>query len=368
MTSRRDFVAAGAAGLLTAALSPAGISSAAAVPVRLDRQDSPHRIDALCYSTAPIDADDVKAAVAGGLTAAVIDLFGYPRDYASASQELARWTARFADPGFSVRPIRQAADFDLAKRERRLGVVLASQDASILGVPSGEYAQTLRMFHALGLRVLQLSHNNRTVWAESYMEKRDGGLSLAGAALVGLMNETGVIVDLSHCSRQTLLDAVERSAKPCAVTHAGCRALAPTARNKSDEEIRALGRGGGFFGVYNMTTWLTDKPTASLATVLDHIDHAVQLIGAAHVGFGSDGAISRLDAAAETARMARVQAFNKSGPSFEWPVRHVRVPELNAPDRLSALGEGLAKRKYSDADIAGIVGGNFVRLFAAVCG
>jgi membrane dipeptidase len=174
-----------------------------------------------------------------------------------------------------------------------------------------------------------------------------------------------MLVDLAHCSPQTLFDAVALSSKPVAVTHAGCRKLAPTLRNKSDEEIKALGKNGGFFGVFNMTTWLTNRETASIADVVAHIDHAVQLIGPQHVGFGSDGSLDKHDAEAETQRMARVQQYgtNPGGPSFEWPVRHVRVPELNAPDRLTRLGEALSKKGYRDADVQGICGGNFARVF-----
>ena len=66
--------------------------------------------------------------------------------------------------------------------------------------------------------------------------------------------------------------------------------------------------------------------------------------------------------------MAGVQQHWAGGPSFEWPVRHVRVPELNGAGRLRALADALGRRGYNDADIAGIVGGNFARLFQQVCG
>jgi membrane dipeptidase len=353
---RRTFL-----GGLAASTLPAFGAPALARPAKF-------HLDALCYNMAELTSAPVEAALAGGLNAAVLDLFAFPREHDVAAKEMENWSARFADPAMKVKLVRRAADFDAAVAERKLGIVLACQDASILGSGGANFEKRLNTFHEQGLRVLQLTHNNRTSFADSYMEKRDGGLSLAGGRLVDLMNKLGMVIDLSHCSRQTLLDAVQASAKPCAVTHAGCKALAPTARNKTDEEIRALGKAGGFFGVYNMTTWLTDKPTASIDTVLNHIDHAVQLIGADQVGFGSDGALDRLDAAQETQNMARVQQFNAGGPSAEWPVRHVRIPALNAPDRMSRLADALATRRYTDAQVAGIVGGNFRRLFEKVCG
>lgn len=324
-------------------------------------------VDALCYEPT-LTPEMIVHAIQANLNAVVFDIAGWPREYNNAVRELSRWAARFGEPDTRVLAVRRVCDFERAKKEKKLGIVLACQDATILGSSLAAFDESLRLFHTLGLRVLQLTHNSRTHWADSFMEKRDGGLSLAGERLVVEMNQLGVIIDLSHCSRQSLLDTVKASTKPCAVTHAGSRALAPTARNKSDEEIKALGQAGGFFGVYNMTTWLTSGPTASLDTVLDHIDHVVQLIGPLHVGFGSDGALDRLDAQAEVDRMGNVQKNNSGGPSAEWAVRHVRVPELNAPGRLKALADGLARRGYSDAHIDGIQGGNFVRLFERVCG
>lgn len=355
MPDRRDFLASVAATAVAGSARPAQ-----PVAERLN-------VDALCYDP-ELSEEKISRAIAGGLNVAVFDLALSPRDYESAVRELARWTDRFASAGSRVVCVRRAEDAPAALREGRLGVILACQDASILGSPFGDYEATLSMFHSLGLRVLQLTHNLRTHWGDSFMEKRDGGLSRAGADLVVAMNRLGMLVDLSHCSRLTLLDAVAVSAKPCVVTHAGCAALAPTARNKSDEEILALGASGGFFGVFDMTTWLTDKPKASLETVLDHVDHAARLIGADHIGFGSDGALDSLDAAAEVARMAGVQRANAGGPSAEWPVVHVRVPELNAPNRLQALATGLARRGYTSDQIDGIVGGNFMRVFRASSG
>jgi membrane dipeptidase len=366
--NRRQFLANLASATVAANVLQSVPVNASEIENKIEqRSKNKIHLDALCYHE-NLSSQAIENAVGGGLTAAVFDIAAYPREYPNAVRELARWSERFNETGGKVIQVRKAEDFERAAREEKLGVVLACQDASILGSSLGDWKNNLRLFHTLGLRVLQITHNNRTHWGDSFMEKRDGGLSRAGEELISEMNRLGMIVDLSHCSPRTLLDAVQVSKQPCAVTHTGCKSLAPTARNKSDEEIRALGKNGGFFGVFNMTTWLTDKPSASLDTVIEHIDHAAQLIGATQIGFGSDGALDQLDAQAETARMARVQKINPGKPSFEWEVRHSRVPELNAPNRLSALAEALARHGYPNDRIEGIVGGNFVRQFQKVCG
>lgn len=328
-------------------------------------------VDSLCYaenSVKNFQPEFIERVIQGGLTTAVLDIGIYPREFAAAEKELVIWDAKFKETETKLLSVLKADDFEHAASEKKLGIVLACQDATILGTSLGNWQANLNLFYKYGLRVLQLTHNARTHWGDSFFEKRDGGVSLGGEQLISKMNELGMVVDLSHCSPNTLFDAVQISKKPCVVTHAGCKKLAPTKRNKSDEEIRALGKSNGFFGVYNMTTWLTSAPTADINTLIDHIDHAVQLIGANKVGFGSDGGLEKLDAVNELARMARVQKNNAGGPSAEWEVKHVRVAELNAANRLTILAEGLAKRGYSDAQIEGITGKNFVRLFKDVCG
>jgi membrane dipeptidase len=328
-------------------------------------------VDSLCYDQAQakdLTPERIENIINAGLTTAVLDIGIYPREFAAADKELASWEAKFKEPNTKLLSVLKAEDFEKAKKDKLLGIVLACQDASILGSSLSNWELRLNSFYKYGLRVLQLTHNARTHWGDSFFEKRDGGVSLAGENLIESMNKLGMIVDLSHCSSQTVLDAVQMSKKPCAVTHAGCKALSQTKRNKSDDEIRALGKNGGFFGVFNMTVWLTNAPTSNIDTIINHIDHVAQLIGADKVGFGSDGGIDKLDAANELARMSRVQKGNAGGPSAEWEVKHVRVPELNAANRLNALAEGLSKRKFSDKQIEGICGGNFVNFFKKVCG
>lgn len=329
-------------------------------------------VDSLCYFTFTKDwnADDIsdatRKATAAGLTAVVFDAI-FPRQFNEAVYRFADWGDLFSRPNSPVFSIVKAEDFKQAKKKNKLGVVLACQDASILESP-GRATQNLEMFYSLGLRVLQLTHNVRTQWGDSCLEGDDGGLSRAGEQLVSTMNRLGMIVDLSHCSHKTLMESVSLSTKPCAVTHAGCKALAPTARNKSDEEIRALGAMGGYFGVFNQLNWLTNKPGGNINVLLDHIDHAVQLIGPDQVGFGSDGYVSQLDAAVELKGMQEYQKRQAGRPTLEWAWDIIRVPELNSPNRLQVLAEALASRGYKDHDIQGIVGANFVRFFERVCG
>lgn len=328
-------------------------------------------IDTLANS-GPID--NPQDAVGAGLTALVLDLPIYPRNFPAATAAMAAWNAEFAKPSSGFLKVQTAADITRAKREKKLGVILSSQDAQVLDastVSVNDYnIQNLKTFHQDGMRILQLTHNERNGVGDSFREKGDAGLSRLGEKVVQAMNAIRMLIDVSHCSDRTTLEAVALSTQPIAITHAGCRALYPTKRNKTDEAIRAVAKKGGVFGVFNMSVWLTDKPTTSIDDVLDHIDHAVKIAGVEHVSFGSDGPILQ-DDTPEAKKLEGLRSYTQRNlglPGAERLPNHVMVAALNSPHRLLRLAEGLSRRRYKAADIEKIIGGNFVRLFQEVCG
>src|SRR5262249_2321382 len=110
-----------------------------------------------------------------------------------------------------------------------------------------------------------------------------------GAALVKLMNQRGAIVDTSHCSRRTTLDACEVSDDPVVASHTGASALCLHDRNKSDEEIRTLAESGGVIGICCLPFFLADDGSkADLNTWLDHAVYIAELVGPEHVAIGTD--------------------------------------------------------------------------------
>jgi membrane dipeptidase len=317
---------------------------------------------------------DAQRAIDAGMTAAVADLPIYPRTYLNAVQALQNWTVAFKKQKDRLIKVTRAADFELAKKEMRFGIVLACQDASILDASTASVydfnLDNLQFFYDLGLRVLQLTHNERNAVGDSFREKSNAGLSRLGEKVVAAMNELGMIIDLSHCGDNTTMEAIQLSNKPCAITHAGCRALYPTLRNKSDAQIRTIAEKGGIFGIYNMSLWLTERDTTSLDDVLNHIDHAVKLAGVDHVTFGSDGPILENATPADDELKGHQEYTRRNWglPGAERIPAHIHVRELNSPQRLWRLAEGLTRRGYKDDAIEKIIGGNFVRFFREVCG
>jgi membrane dipeptidase len=310
------------------------------------------------------------------MTAAIVDMMmNMPRNFQNALQAITEWQPAFRRPDSRLLQVLRAADLRRAKTEGKLGVVLACQDAQILDASNysvnDQNLDNLEVFHAQGLRVLQLTHNERNGLGDSYREPGNAGLSILGQRVVERMNELGMLIDLSHCGDRTTAEAIERSKKPCAITHAGCRAVYASGRNKPDEHLRALANKGGVFGVFNMSVWLTDKPTVAIDDLLAHVDHAVKVAGVEHVGFGSDGNVTRTGRSDDKRALEGFGRFverNKGLPGAEQMPQHMHVAELTGPDRLLKLAEGLDRRGYKPADIEKILGGNFERLLRDTLG
>jgi membrane dipeptidase len=374
----RRHVLQGTAALLTATAVPAlAQQPRPSAPVPASKAADIYRralvIDGLTNDGPWLDPEEVLQA---GMTAAIVDMaMGMPRNFQHALEAITEWQPAFRRPGSRFLPVLRAGDLKRAKAERKLGIILACQDAQILDASTysvnDQNLDNLETFQAQGLRVLQLTHNERNGLGDSYREPGNAGLSVLGRRVVERMNELGMLIDLSHCGDRTTAEALELSRKPCAITHAGCRALYATGRNKPDEHLRALANQGGVFGVFNMSVWLTSKPTVALDDLLAHVDHAVKVAGVEHVGFGSDGNVTRSggdDVKKELEGFGSYVRRNKGLPGSEQMPQHLYVPELKGPDRLLRLAEGLDRRGYKPADIEKILGGNLERLLRDTLG
>lgn len=307
--------------------------------------------------------------LAAGMDALVLDMTIFPRAPAEATSALQDWNAREAAPDARIMVVRSGADFQRARDQGKLGVIIACQDASILGPSVISYSdrnlELLRVHHSAGLRILQLTHNERGGAGDGFMEPQDGGLSMLGAAVVEDMGRLGELIDLSHCSDRTTIEAIRSARRPVAVTHSGCRALNPSLRNKTDEAIRELADRGGFFGVFMMSRWLTDRASSSVEDVVDHIDHAVKIGGVDCVGFGSDQPAmgDSRPQAEKLAALAAYQARNPGRPGVEPLHGHVTCADMDGPHRMTVLATALERRGYDARDRDKILGGNFVRVF-----
>ena len=262
--------------------------------------------------------------------------------------------------------------------------------AALMGIEGGhaieDSLRLLRVYYALGVRYMTLTHFNTNSWADSQGDvtdpkvKHHNGLTPFGKDVLREMNRLGIMIDISHTADKTFYDALEVSTAPIIASHSSCRAVSNNTRNLTDDMIRALAAKGGTMQINFDCAYLSQRyqdaakprraalkaryaeaqkiqdlaareqatdaldaemnehiPPATLADVVAHIDHAVKIGGIDHVGIGTD--FDGVDC----------------------------VPrELDSYSKFPALTRALLERGYSPEDIKKIYGGNLLRVMRAV--
>ena len=283
---------------------------------------------------------------------------GGPNAYDEALQFFAGWNAFIAGSDERLMRIDSVNDFARVKASKKVAVILGLQNAEHFRRPDD-----VNFFHALGQRVSQLTYNSRNLIGNGSTERRDEGISDFGVAIIERMNTVGMAIDVSHCGDRTTLDAFELSKKPVLITHSNCRVLANGhPRDKTDEAILAVGKGGGVMGITGVRMFVSDKEPTTIESVLDHFDHVAKLIGPEHLGVGSDIDLHGYDAMPPELNK-RLRAGYKGSYGFR---EKIDIEGLNHPKRMFDLTEGLIRLKYSDANIEGILGGNFRRVLTKI--
>ena len=283
---------------------------------------------------------------------------GGPSAYEQGLTFFAGWNSFIAGSTQYFDRIDSAADFKRIKGSGKVGVILGLQNADHFRRPDD-----VNTFYALGQRVSQLTYNSRNLIGNGSTERRDEGISDFGARIIERMNQVGMAVDVSHCGDRTTLDAFELSKRPVLITHSNVRALAPGhPRCKTDDAIRAVGKAGSVMGITGVRMFVkVDEPT-TVEHVLDHYDHVKKLIGPEHLGVGSDISLEGYDDMPPELNK-QLRAGYKGSYGFR---DKIDVEGLSHPKRMFDLTEGLIRRKYSDAEIEGVLGGNFIRVLSEV--
>ena len=259
--------------------------------------------------------------------------------------------------------------FDLlrARDERKIGIILGFQNAAMMG----NDASRAEIFANLGVRVIQLTYNPANQIGDGAMAPGNRGLTPFGRELVSALNDSKVMVDLSHSGERTCLEAAEASRRPISINHTGCRALTDLPRNKTDIELRAVADRGGFVGIYFMP-FLNPRSVATPDDVVAHIEHALNVCGEGHVGIGTDGGTTAVDDMAAYRAAIRQEIAERRaagiGAAGENPDTLPFVEGLSGPNQFRELILLLERRRHPARRIERIMGLNFVDFAREVWG
>lgn len=356
MVNRREFALGALAG---AAYAANGVSLAAASPTRdalvIDAMGEIREVytDELCremidsgINSVTVTLCDPKSYEAQAYEWAMNGVLEYDRLIESESQFWLKAT--------------RVADIDTARAQEKIALFYLFQNSTQFG----RNLDNVDVFYGLGVRSSQITYNYQN-WAGAGCNELNGsGLTVFGRQLVEKMNETGMLIDLSHANMKTMADTIEASKVPVIVSHSCCKALYDHNRNTTDENIRAIAEKGGVFGVTQMRPFMTRQIDNAVHFYYQHIEHALNVAGSDHVCIGSDRDHRRLKLTEEY--LAELKA--EEGENFDRAMWPLYFEELNGPRRMETIWDGLKKRGMSEGQLEKLFGLNILRLYREVIG
>jgi membrane dipeptidase len=243
-------------------------------------------------------------------------------------------------------------DVRAARRTGKLAIAFDLEGSTMLQ----DDPAMVPLFRDLGVRQILLAYNRDNSLAGGC---HGGGMGLTplGRKIVRKINTVGMIMDCSHSSKRTSLDVMDVSSKPVVFSHANAQAVTDHPRNVDDEQIRACAATDGVIGVCGISQFL-GSGGITMANVVRHVDHIAQLVGSRHVGLGLDYVFDQSHSDLPTGL----------DPDDWWPPSAIydwQTDDIIPPERLPDIAAALRACGYSSADIAGIMGDNFLRVAVA---
>jgi len=306
-----------------------------------------------------------------GIAAASMTVGSFEGDFATVMDQMAGWLERVRKPGSGWRLVLRTGDVAAARAAGDVGLVMNWQNARAIE----DRLERLALVHAAGLRVMQLTYNQRNFLGDGCLEAENAGLSALGVRAVGLMNELGIAIDLSHVGERSTITAAAASRRPVLVTHANARAVTPALRNKSDDALKAVAATGGVIGVsiYGPMCWDGDaKRPPALSDFLRHLDHIVELVGIDHVGLGTDlpvvrdlASVAGITAMTLTRSPGAIAAY---AAAFGNDIRARYLADCASHRDLVRITRALVQRGWRETDIRALLGGNWLRVLGAIWG
>jgi len=328
-----------------------------------------HR-DALIVDGLGFGSDGYAGNLLKGNVAAInITVADVTGDFELCCDNMATWCARLDEPGSAWRLVLETKDISAAKAAGKVGLIMGWQNMR----PIADRLERLTLFRRLGVRVMQLTYNERNFIGSGCLEPVDSGLSAFGKSAIREMNRLGIAVDLSHVAERTCFDAVAASDKPVLITHANAKSVRDVPRNKSDAVIKAVAQTGGLIGasVYGPMCWNGDASRRpNLSDFVRHLEHIVSLVGVEHASLGTDFPIvsdlAKVNYIIERTLKRYGGNVNSYAAAFGNDVKTRYLSDCASSAELGNLTHALVERGWREADIKSVLGENLVRVLGRI--
>lgn len=278
-------------------------------------------------------------------------------DTAQALTNLGRWAKFVREHAERIGLAAIAGDIVSAHGRRQTAVILHFQSSRPIGYDSN----LVEVFHRAGVRVMQVAYNTRGPLGDGCLEAFDAGLSGLGLTVIAEMNRVGMVVDLSHAGVRTSLEALATSTAPVVFSHSNARSVCDHPRNLTDDQIRALASNGGVIGLNAYPAFVTSESARpTLSDFVAHAIHISELVGAEHLGLGLDFYDAPIE---EYERMVALGIWDRK----HYPPPPYLYPSgLESPAQVHNIAQALDRAGFAPAEVEGVLGGNFLRVFEAV--
>ncbi len=295
-----------------------------------------------------------------GRVDAVHATVAYHETFRETVANLEAWNRRFeAHPDLVCRAS-TADDIRAAKAAGRTAIVFGAQNPS----PIEDDIGLVEILHALGLRFMQLSYNNQSLLATGCYESEDPGITRMGREVIREMNRVGMVIDMSHSAERSTLEAIELSSRPIAITHANPASWHAARRNKSDTVIRALAERGGMLGFSLYPHHLAGGTGCTLDAFCTMIARTAELVGAEHLGIGSDLCQDQPDSVVEWMRVGRWTKRIDYGEGSAAAAGFPPMPSWFRDNRdFDKLEHGLRAAGFDANEVAGLMGGHWLDFY-----
>jgi membrane dipeptidase len=257
------------------------------------------------------------------------------------------------------------SDIDSALKSGKIALVLGLEGGRPLeGRPMTDNLSSLRVFHRLGIRSLQLTGNGRNRLADGIAEAgTNGGLTRFGAAVIKEMKRLNMIVDISHLAPAGVMDVLRLVEGPIIASHSNARAVCDHPRNLTDETIKRIAEREGIVGLTFFSTLINkDRELATPEDLADHIDHIANLVGIDYVGLGPDFSEFSIQISQWSGARGNMEGLEYGNK------QNYFHPELRDWRHFPNLTKVLIQRGYSEESIRKVLGQNFLRVYKTILG
>ena len=280
-------------------------------------------------------------------------------NYSQTLDNIAVWYSKFNNRT-DISLVRKVDDIFKASDNGQVGIIIGFQNAS----PIENNLDYLYTFNELNVKIIQFTYHERNLLGNGCYERVDEGITNFGIDAIKIMNEVGILIDLSHVGIVTTMETIDYSEKPIAITHANPKSYHNVPRNKTDEALKLMASKGGIVGVTAIAPFLKKGNASTVEDYVEAISYTVDLVGIDHVGVGTD---FTQDQPEEFWRYIGSQQGTKFPSTFTDVTTPSNYPiNFETPDKFPVLIDTMENKGFSSEEIAKILGLNWIRVFQEV--